>query len=119
MSVPIKLRGLTPARYKRMPAINAVIPKYRDQRIPVLTPLINAGPDNPKIFKVLELMERINNNAAICPDLVKAIMDSDEKPGIKNMAASIVKSAATDIKRSAPETYLFNNNHTFYIFMKF
>lgn len=58
-------------------------------------------------------MERIKNKAAICPDLVKAIMDSDEKPGIKDMAASIIKSATTDIKRSAPETSLFNNNHTF------
>ena len=68
---------------------------------------------------VLEFVERINNKAAICPDLVKAIIESDEKPGIKDMAASIIKSAATDIKRSAPETYLFNNNHTFFIFMEF
>ncbi len=84
-----------------------------------MIPLINEGPDKPKIFMMLGFMESINNKTAICPDLVKAIMDSDEKPGIRDMAASIIKSAATDIKRSAPETYLFNNNHTFFIFMEF
>jgi len=113
---PIKSRGFTPAKYKTVPAINAVIPNSKDQIIPVLIPAVNFCPDNPNVLMPLQFIKRINNRAAICPDLVKAIMDSDEKPGIKSdikaMAASMIKRTTTAIKRSVPEINLFNDNQT-------